>query len=89
MNPQAAEQKLLSATATITGSAVAVGTLPAQRRVATAAIDYATQRTCVAQQQVDLLHDVQEHLVAVVLEPRPPPAHSTSHCQRRVARLLR
>jgi hypothetical protein len=44
--------------------------------------------TCAAHQQVDFLNDIQEHLVLLVLESRPPPADGTRHRQRRSLGLL-
>lgn len=47
-----------------------------------------SSRTCTACQQVDLLDNIQEHLIFAVLQARPPPAHSTGDCECSVLGLL-
>jgi hypothetical protein len=44
-------------------------------------------RTSRAHQQVDLLNNVQEHLVAFIADALPPPRHRARYCQRRALRL--
>ena len=47
------------------------------------------QLTCVAHEQVDLLHHVHKDLIVLIHDIRSSPADSTCHCERGIPSLLR